>query len=183
MTSPSADVSVRPATPADVEAIAILQLDSWRNALGTEAVAGLDSAAIAASWRQAVSTPPDPRSRVLVALTGSHVVGFSAAAPEPHPAGEPWTVEVLALEVDPAHQRQGHGSRLLAAQVDLARERGATSLAAWMLQRDEIRLAFLTGAGLHEVGLRRRLQVPGGEVEEIKLTATLGGEPGAGESR
>jgi GNAT superfamily N-acetyltransferase len=66
-------------------------------------------------------------------------------------------VEILTLEVDPDHQRGGHGSRLLAACVDLAREDGATHLQTWVLQGDAAREQFLASAGLGPDGACREL--------------------------
>lgn len=176
----AADVSVRPALPDDADHIARVQLVAWREALGEAGVAAIDPAQVAAAWQRAITEAPDPRSRVLAALSGARVVGFAATTPArradedaPPPAGEGWTAEVIALEVDPAHRRQGHGSRLLAASADLARERGGHHIAAWALRDDSARIAFLSAAGLAEVGVLRRLDTPGGEAEEILLTAAL----------
>lgn len=210
----TADVSVRPAQPSDAATIAAIQLASWRAVLGEKAVADLTSEAVAADWERAVREEGDSRRRVLVAVAGPHVVGFTAFAPadpalvrtvarlaaeeagadeatravddvvesveavesEAGAAGsEGWTVEIVALEVAPHARRAGHASRLVAAVADLARERHAHHVAAWTAKRDEPRLTFLTGAGLAEVGLRRTLETPGGELEEILLTAVLPG--------
>lgn len=182
-----ADVSVRPATSADTDVIASLQLDAWRERLGDAAIAAIDPAAVSASWSTAIGAPPDPRGRVLVAAAGPRIVGFAATAPSSAslaagggagddaegdaPGG--WTTELVALEVAPADRRQGHGSRLLAAAVDLARERGAHHVGAWSLREDTARTDFLTSAGLAEVGVRRVLEVPGGEREEFLLTGVI----------
>lgn len=182
-----ADVSVRPATSADADVIASLQLDAWLERLGDAAIAAIDPAVVAASWTTAIGAPPDPRGRVLVAASGPRVVGFAATAPSSAslaagsgsgddaegdvPGG--WTTELVALEVAPADRRQGHGSRLLAAAVDLARERGAHHVGAWSLREDTARTDFLTSAGLAEVGVRRVLDVPGGEREEFLLTGVI----------
>lgn len=185
MTSPLvADVAVRPATPADAAVITALQLDAWRERLGDDAVAGLDRAAVTASWASAISSPPDPRGRVLVATAGPRVVGFAASAPSSaslagsaaseSAEADGWTAELVALEIGGVDRREGHASRLLAAVVDLARERGAHHVGAWCLRGDEPRLAFLDAAGLAEAGVRRLLEVPGGEREEILLTGALG---------
>src|SRR5665647_3574819 len=68
-------------------------------------------------------------------------------------------VEVLALEVDPDHQRGGHGSRLLTACVDLARQEGARYLATGVLEGDEVRERFLAASGLGPDGGRRQLAI------------------------
>lgn len=174
----TADVSVRPAVPEDAPEIARIQLAAWAHALGRAAVAGMDQEAVSEQWREAIAAS-DRRSRVLTALAGARAVGFAASTPARRTDGtsegqQDWTVEIIALEIDAAHRRAGHGSRLVAATADLARERGGRRIAAWAMRTDEARLAFLTGAGLAEAGLARTLAIPGGEVEEILLTASLG---------
>ena len=170
--SEHADVSVRPATGADAAAITRVQLRAWRaghaERLGAEALEHGDVAAVRDTWASAVTAPPSPAHRVLVACDGPHVVGFAASAP----TGE--GVEVLALEVDPAHQRLGHGSRLLTACVDLARADGATSVQTWVLAGDEGRAQFLGDSGLAPDGTRRELAVePSRSVSEQRWTAEL----------
>lgn len=172
-----ADVSVRPAIADDAPDVARIQLAAWKNALGAEAIAGLDEGGVAAQWRESIAAT-DRRSRVMVALAGARPVGFAASTAARRADGssedqQDWTVEIIALEIDAAHRRAGHASRLLAATADLARERGGRRIAAWAMRSDEARIAFLTGAGLAEAGLLRKLETPSGEVEEILLTADL----------
>lgn len=159
----TADVSVRPAVPGDDAAITRVQLRAWRlshaRALGEDLLESLDVAAVREQWAQAVQAPPSPSHRVLVACDGPQVVGFAATAP----AGD--AVDVLALEVDPDHQKGGHGSRLLAACVDLAREDGARSVRTWVLDDDPAREQFLAGSGLGPDGGERALTPEGAPVE------------------
>lgn len=152
-----ADVSVRPATAEDEAPIARVQLRAWRahhaDLLGADVLEQIDVTAVRGQWAAAISAPPSPAHHVLVACAGPRVVGFAASAPTEH------GVEVLSLEVDPDHQRGGHGSRLLAACVDLAREHGATHLQTWVLDGDDARAAFLAGAGLGPDGAERTLGI------------------------
>ncbi|WP_448629682.1 N-acetyltransferase family protein [Cellulomonas soli] len=149
-----ADVSVRPAVPGDERAIAHLQLAAWRTAHAAVlagALDRLDEDAMSGQWAQAIATPPGRGFRVLVACQGAAVVGVTSVAPVAAPEGAPLAAPggvILALEVDPAHQRAGHGSRLLAAAVDLLRQDGADQVHTWVLDGDEGRTAFLSGAGL-----------------------------------
>ena len=61
-------------------------------------------------------------------------------------------VEVTALGVAPADQRRGHGSRLLAAAVDLARQNGARALVAWAVRGDESVSRLLASVGMAPTG-------------------------------
>ena len=101
--------------------------------LGTDVLEQLDVQAVRAQWERAITAPPSASHRVLVACDGPRVVGFAASAPVEQ------GIEVVALEVDPDHQRGGHGSRLLTACVDLAREHGAVHLQTWVLDDDAAR--------------------------------------------
>ena len=155
-----ADVSVRPSIAPDDAAIARVQLRAWRSAhttlLGAEVLERLDVAAVREQWARAITTPPSPTHHVLVACDGARVVGFAASRPVEAGA------EIAALEVDPDHQRGGHGSRLLAACVDLARESGAQHVQTWVLDGDDAREQFLRGAGLGPDGARRDLGIGAG---------------------
>ena len=105
------------------------------------------SPVIAAGWEAAVAEPPSPEHHVLVATTAQAeaasrtVVGLLGLAPTQSMDAEGQVdeagvqaVEVTALGVEPASQRRGHGSRLLAAAVDLARQDGARALVAWAVR-------------------------------------------------
>lgn len=153
--SEQADVSVRPAVPGDELAIAGIQLTAWRTThaatLGPDVLDRLDGAAFAERWARAITSPPGAGYRVLVACEGADVVGFAAVAPLPAPEAAPLAApggELLSLEVAPASQRTGHGSRLLAAAVDLLREDGAAHVQTWVLDGDTARAQFLASAGL-----------------------------------
>ncbi len=169
-----ADVSVRPALPEDAVAIAGTQLRAWRTdhaeVLGTDVLDLIDATAVRERWTAAIEHAPSPDHRVLVACDGPRVVGVAASVPTDDGAG----IEVTALEVDPEHQRAGHGSRLLTACVDLGREHGATEVTTWVLDGDEAREAFLAGAGLGPDGSRRSLAAgPHREVGERRWVAAL----------
>jgi GNAT superfamily N-acetyltransferase len=159
-----ADVSVRPAVPGDEDPVTDVQLGSWRathaDVVGADVLAGLDRDAVRSRWAQAITRPPGPGYRVLVACEGATVVGLAAVAPVPAPEDSPLAApggELLALEVAPASRRTGHASRLLAAVVDGLREDGADHLLAWVLDGDAARAQFLRSAGLAPDGAVREL--------------------------
>ncbi|WP_243106959.1 GNAT family N-acetyltransferase [Actinomyces lilanjuaniae] len=74
--------------------------------------------------------------------------------------------EVTALGVDPAYQRRGHGSRLLAAAADTARDRGARALVVWAVRGDDSLARFLRSVGLAPTGAHRGLPVGQGVTED-----------------
>lgn len=195
MTSSPADVSVRPAVPEDAATVAGIHARTLRATLqaGTGAELSPEVAAMLrpehlhGAWAAAIRERPTPVHLVLVALAGPQVVGFAALAPADAPIevgpggaktagsdvpGGP-VAEILALEVPAAHGREGHGSRLLAACADLAREQGVARLQTWAVQGEEARTRFLTSAGFAPLGVRRTLDVGGTNVVEVCWHAVL----------
>lgn len=160
-----ADAAVRPAVPADAAAMGAVHARSWA---GYPAVltAGVGEAELVSAWRQAVSTPPSRGHQVLVATAGGVLVGFTAVSPDG---------EVVALHVDPAHQRQGHGSRLLAAAVETLRELGVGEVSVWVPSMDDARLAFFRSAGLtgHQEWREFEVDDDGITLRELRLVASL----------
>ncbi|MDQ0374349.1 GNAT family N-acetyltransferase [Cellulomonas humilata] len=173
----NADVSVRPAIRGDEHAIARIQVEAWQlshvEVLGQGALDLLDASAIEAQWASAVSSPPGAGYRVLVACDGPTVVGVVSVAPVPTPESRPFDAPggaILALEVEPAHQRVGHGSRLLAAAVDTLREDGADQVHTWVLDGDDARAQFLSSAGLGPDDVVRELvsgRMPDGSTRTV----------------
>lgn len=169
--SEHADVSVRPAMPEDASTIAHVQLTAWRSTHAERlavALERLDEAAFTQGWSEAISNPPGPGHRVLVACAGARVVGFAAVRPAAEGTGE-----LVALEVLPDEHRSGHGSRLLAAAVDSLRQDGAEALTAWVLDGDSAREQFLGGAGLGPDGRVRELAAGHDTVHERRWAAEL----------
>lgn len=176
-----ADVSVRRARTEDVAEIGRIQIDTWRTAYSSfvpEAV--LDSLRVedaAATWEQAITDAPSPHHRVLVAQEQDWLVGFVAFGPTDDLEGqdpEPdTTIGIGPLLVEPRWGRRGHGSRLLAATVDLAREDGMTRAITWIPEEDQPSREFLIAAGWAQDGLARALDTGSGELREIRLHVSL----------
>jgi GNAT superfamily N-acetyltransferase len=176
-----ADVSVRPAVADDVAEIARIQVDTWRFAYADVVPAAvLQALAIEtalAAWTDAVTAPPSERHHVLVALEQERIVGFIALGPaddlqpeDPEPAS---TALIGPLIVEPRWGRRGHGSRLMAAAVDVARADGMTRAICWIPEADRVSREFLIGAGWAPDGLVRALDTGAGELREIRLHVTL----------
>jgi GNAT superfamily N-acetyltransferase len=172
-----AEVSVRPARAEDVDEIARIHVETWRHGysgiLPAAALAGLTVDAARAAWRDAVEDPPTTRHHVLVAVEGRWTVGFTALAPaddlqpqDPEPAG---TVAISPVVVEPRWTRRGHGSRLMAAAVDIARADGMTRGVTWIPEQDAVTREFLAGSGWAPDGLARALDTGAGELREIRL--------------
>ena len=176
-----ADVSVRPATDADVDEIARIQIDTWRTGyaelLPASVLESLQVDAAAGMWRAAVTSPPSPRHRVLVALEQDWRVGFVAVSPaddlQPDDPDQDTTAAIGPLLVEPRWGRRGHASRLLAAAVEFARGDAMTRAIAWIPEGDTASREFLLSAGWQPDGLARALDTGDGELREVRLHVSL----------
>jgi GNAT superfamily N-acetyltransferase len=188
---------VRPARPEDAGEIARIQLLTWRVAyrriLPKHVLDQFDATWVAERWRDAIEAPPSDRHRVLVAVEQSersYLVGFAASGPADEQAlapGEPASrigddvAAVTDLLVEPRWGRRGHGSRLLAASVDLWRSDGFTTALAWLFEGDEATRKFLTSAGWEPDGATRALDVDDMLIPQFRLHVSLApAEPSAG---
>ena len=175
-----ADRSVRIAWAADADAIGSVQARAWLRSYATilpQAVLDqIDGAGFASAWREAVTKPPSARHRVLVALDHGRVVGFAATAPSDDPDGEPFDGEIVALHIDPAEHRGGHGSRLVAAAVDTMRADGFTHARMWIISGDDDVRSFIESAGWGPDGAHRVLDLTGdgsASVKQVRLHTDL----------
>jgi len=178
---------VRPARPSDADDIARIQLTTWRVAyrrmVPAHVLDRLDEAYLTRGWREAIESPPSARHRVLVSVEqgeSSFVVGFAAAGPADEqalaPEEKPLPDDVAAvtdLLVEPRWGRRGHGSRLLAATVDLWREDGFTAAVAWAYDADQATRSFLATTGWTPDGTTRALDVDDMLVPQLRLHVSL----------
>jgi GNAT superfamily N-acetyltransferase len=147
---------------------------AYGGVLPERTVTGLTPEALLPAWQQAISNPGGPAHATFVATYADLVVGFADAGPSPDPDAGPADGLLAVLAVDLAHQRAGHGSRLLAAVADHLREHGMATLSAWVPEFDLARGALLRAAGLQPDGAQRRYRGAGdAEVVELRLTARL----------
>ncbi|WP_435299839.1 GNAT family N-acetyltransferase [Timonella sp. A28] len=149
----NADVSVRPAIAQDAPHIARIQNESWTATLphifGPESPLAVDVESVQQQWLDAIVRPPSAEYGLFTALSGGDIVGFCAVAPQ----------TIIALEVTAAHQKQGHGSRLLTAAVDTLQRNGATQVTVWIPETAAAKQAFYASAGLAQDGRVRQLNV------------------------
>jgi GNAT superfamily N-acetyltransferase len=184
---------VRPAEPDDAGEIARIQLATWRHAyqriLPRHVLDGLDEGWMASRWLASIEAPPSPRHRVLVAVEQaqrspeSYLVGFAATgeadetalAPEEDEKAVlgPEVAAIADLVVEPRWGRRGHGSRLLAACVDLWRADGFTTALAWAFAADKAFQGFLASAGWEPDGAARALDVEDLLVPQLRLHTSL----------
>lgn len=184
--SPAGPDSVRLARTSDVDDIARVQVRSWRASyagiLPAEVLDALDESDIALEWGRALLRPGPHRLLVATDGTGA-VVGAASIGPSGDPdAGDDPALapgEVGLFVIDPDAWRQGHGSRLLAACVDLLVQGGHFEAVTWVPLADEARRAFLQSAGWGPDSAYRDLAVTDdATVREVRIVSVLADPPG-----
>lgn len=181
MSKPTADVSCRLAWPADAPDIARVQVRGWRRGyadlLPEQVLDSLDEDAFAAQWAEAISTPAQAHTRVLVALERVTVTGFVLTAAADDPDADPSRDgQVAELVVDPEQLRRGHGSRLLTAAADTLRADKFARATCWVIATDDAMRAFLESAGWAADGAHRELDLTGDgsvRVKQLRLHTDL----------
>jgi GNAT superfamily N-acetyltransferase len=177
---PTADVTVRPAREGDSVAVTRIQVHTWLTCyaphLPPGALDALDATLVEAGWRAAISSPPSPAHRLLVSLSAGTIVGYLAVGPAEDEDAAPVDAELLALTVEPAEQRMGHGSRLLAAAVSTLVDAGYRLARTWTFDGDAPLHTFLSAAGWEPDGAHRELDM--GEAVGQQRWHTLLAEPG-----
>lgn len=183
---PTADVSVRVGWSEDAAGIAAVQVRAWRHdyaaLLPEDVLARLDPEEFQTAWASSLTAPRDARNRVLVALERNTVRGFAVTGPASDPDLDPIAVgELSELTVDPATTRQGHGSRLVQACADTLRADRFRTAVVWLTSQDDVRRAFLAGAGWAADGAHRELDLHGDGsvlVKQVRLHTDLTDAPG-----
>lgn len=171
--------TVRTAWPAEAAAIAPIQrrawTEEWSRAEAEALLAGTDLAAMAAAWNEAITSPPQGRCRVLVALEGERVVGFAATVPSDDEDAAPRDGMVTEFAVDPVERGRGHGSRLMNAVVDTLRADGFTAATWWVRTTNDRLRAFLESAGWRPDGATQSFTADDGAftVKQVRLRVRL----------
>jgi GNAT superfamily N-acetyltransferase len=168
---------VRPARPGDAAEVARIQLATWRAAyrrlVPAHILDQMNEDFLRERWLEAITHPPTPRHRVLVAIEQAaqeYLVGFLASGPSDDDQSVAAVTELL---IEPRWGRRGHGSRLLAAAVDHWRDDGLTGAEMWVFERDLAATKFLASAGWAHSGLMRELDVDDMLVPQVLLHVSL----------
>jgi GNAT superfamily N-acetyltransferase len=168
-----ADASVRPAVPQDAVAITRIQraaVAADHPQLSAEVLQAFSSPAAEAVWIEAIERPPSGAHRVLCALDSRDVVGFAVLAPPSDPDVD--GRELHELRVHPDAARAGHGSRLLAAVVDVLRPDHVHSLTCWASAATPLE-DLLAATGWAPDGSTRELDAAGARVTQRRWATRL----------
>lgn len=113
------DVTIRPATTTDAEAIARVDIASWRGAyseiLSSSYLASLDVTERASRWKAAVTAAD---TTVLVAEDASGTVGFTSVGPTRDEDAEPGDLEIYAIYLHPRAWGSGVARDLMRTVLD-----------------------------------------------------------------
>lgn len=131
------EATVRPGTPADVDAIADAHVQAWQTTypgiFPSGVIEGFTPERRRAQWRAWFAAPP-ARGALLVAEEDGKVVGFANTGPfrgglEPSPDGE-----LYAIYLCRSAQRRGLGRRLFEAALDALRKAGFEAMRCWVIE-------------------------------------------------
>jgi ribosomal protein S18 acetylase RimI-like enzyme len=127
---PGGPITIRSAGRDDADAIARIQVQTWRSAyrgiIPDEFLATLNVEERAAQWRDRLTIEPERRSVVLVAEEAGQIVGLVSGGRNRKPAF-PFDAELYALYVAPHCQRRGVGRRLTRALVEILQRASSTT--------------------------------------------------------
>ena len=130
-----------------------------------------------AAWTDALTAPPTPRHRVLVAQEQDNVVGFTALAPaDDLQARRARPAVDRRRRPDPRRAAVGTARARLAAHGRCGRPRPRgrhDPRVSWIPEADTVSREFLIGAGWATDGLVRALDTGAGELREIRLHVAL----------
>lgn len=165
---------LRPAVPADADALAAVHVTSWAETypglMPDDFLAHMTGPQMrqrrAAHWERTLA---EGLEVVTVAEQAGQVVAFAGAgATRLHTAipGD-YDAELFTLYALKAAQGQGLGRALLRATATALLERGFTGLAVWVLGVNPTR-TFYAHLGATELG-RKTEEVPGGVLTEVAL--------------
>lgn len=163
-------MQIRPATAADLAAVARVQLDSWRSAyagiMPDPYLAEFTYDEREAAWRDQLAEDSDQLLYVAETSEGE-IVGFACAYPLPADDAEEtgYAAELSSLHIRRAYHRHGLGRRLFAAVVERLRAQGVPSLWLWVLAANPAR-GFYERFGGQLVGERT---IDPGDVEVIEV--------------
>jgi len=165
----SPTITIRPAEPADAQAIASVQTASWRTTytglVPDEFLANMDVNRRAAVWHTWL-TDSNHRQCFFVAETSDReVVGFASGGPErdAHPT---YKGEIFAIYILDTHQGQGIGRRLVQAVAEWLHNQHYHTMLIWVLAGNTIGIGFYEALGGQRV-TSKNIEIGGETLEEI----------------
>ncbi len=165
--------TVREATSRDGEAIARVQVETWRAAyadlLPEETIAAFDVEHRQHLWSEGLARTPRPGSATFVAELDGSIVGFTSlgAASEDDEAGE-----IYAIYVHPSCWGLGVGRTLIEWAEGSLRRSGFRTALLWVLEGNKRAERFYRAAGWGRDG-RKDEDFQGAAVVELRYRKEL----------
>lgn len=165
---PPGPVRVRPARPADADAIEALRVGTWRVAYrGMVPDAYLDAMPVDGARRAGRMAEPGPGVVEVVAESDGTIVGWAGGGPSRDDDSAAATGEIYACYVEPSWWGSGVGGRLLRRVVDGLRAAGSADLTLWVLADNERAQRFYAAHGFRPDGRAVPLDL-GSPVTEVR---------------
>ena len=166
---------MRPATPADADAIGRVQVETWRVAyqglLPDDVIARFDVEARQRLWRDGLARVPRPGSATFVAELDGEVVGFASVGRSREDEAET-EGELYAIYLHPSRWDQGIGRALLERAEESMRAYGFERAILWVMEGNERGERFYRAAGWQHDG-RKVDAFQGVEVAELRYRKAL----------
>ncbi|WP_419705891.1 N-acetyltransferase family protein [Promicromonospora sp. NFX87] len=162
------DVTIRPATTADAEAIARVDIASWRGAyseiLSDSYLSSLDVGERAGRWNAAVAARD---VTVLVAEDESGTVGFTSVGPSRDEDAEPGDLEIYAIYLHPRAWGTGVARDLMRTVLDGLTPGSVVTL--WILEGNERAQHFYRRHGFQPDGTERIDDIGGRPLTQLRF--------------
>ena len=145
-TTPEPLPTIRPAVPADTEAVARIYIDSWNAGYG-ELMSQADRTVtpdLVRRWSHALALPV-PHRWWVAEHTGS-IVGFVGIGPSRDPV-DPQLGELDSIAVDPPHWRRGIGKALISLALQYLVLDGYREGILWTVKAYEQGISFYESMG------------------------------------
>jgi dihydropteroate synthase len=173
---------IRLAGPEDAEAMARVQINSWRAAyrgiLPTPILEHLAAAPLAGAFRSMASAPPAPTTRLWALDLGGRLTAYAATGPCRDEGRDPArTAEVYALYALQEYWGLGLGRALMARVLEGFRDLGFQDTVLWVLERNTRARHFYEAGGWHLSGAARTVWQDGIALRERQYSLDLEDRP------
>ena len=160
---------VRPARPADAEAVAAIFEQGIEDRVAT-----FETRPVAPEeWERRLASAEE---LVLVAEQDGRILAFAAAGPYADRHDYYAGIAEATMYVERASRRRGVGLKLLNALADAAGERGLHKLVGKILTTNHASIALVRECGFREVGVHRRHGRLDGEWKDVLVVERLLGD-------
>jgi GNAT superfamily N-acetyltransferase len=178
MTDAPAIAFIRPAVLGDEPGIARVHVASWQDAyaghMPAEFLAGLDVGQRTEAWRQRLPAARRSRGDILVAVSGTDIVGFVHYGPARDEDADPRrTGEIGAIYLCPESIGQGMGRLLMDAAVAGLAEVGYADATLWVLDGNARARRFYERAGWAADGAVMTDDSRGFAIREVRYRRSL----------